>query len=242
MSLFHPALCRFIDRCFFRMKSLRVLVFAAVFLGGLGQYSRAVELTPDQRAALLAQMQATRDKQPGARAHFREQKQSHLMKQPLVSEGSIAFCAPNKFRREITGDNSSLTISDGRTLWIYYPNFQEAEKYPLGQRAFFDDSISALTAGMNFTHIEEFYKLNVYQEGGGYRFVLLPRKSNLKRLLLQLTIWLDKDLLLKKTEIIMPGGDKSVTDYTGTERVSLPASTFAFTPPAGTRVTTPLGK
>jgi outer membrane lipoprotein carrier protein len=221
---------------------LRVLAGVALLAMVAPQFAAAIELTPDQRAALLAQMQAQRDKQPGARAHFREQKQSRLMKDPLISEGEIAFRAPNQFRREIIGDNRSLTVSDGKTLWIYYPNFQEAEKYPLGQRAFFDDSIAALTAGMNFTHIEEYYKLTVYQENGGTRFVLLPRKSNLKHLLLQLTIWLDKDLLLKKTEIIMPGGDKSVTDYTGTERVALPESTFTFTPPPGTRVTTPLGK
>jgi len=223
-------------------RSLCTITLAAICLAGSVVPVRAVVLTPDQRATLLAEMQAIRDKQPGARAHFREQKQSHLMKQPLISEGTVAFCSPDKFRREITGESPSLTVSDGKTLWIYYSSFQEAEKYTIGQRAFFDDSLSALTAGMNFTHIEEFYKLDVYQENGGYRFVLVPKKSNLKRLLQQLTIWLDKDYLLKKTEIIMPSGDKSVTDYTGTERVTLPVSTFSFTPPTGTRVTTPLGK
>ncbi|MGC3990305.1 MAG: outer membrane lipoprotein carrier protein LolA [Chthoniobacteraceae bacterium] len=224
------------------MRGLCTLALAAACLTGSILPTHATELTPDQRAALLTEMQAIRDKQPGARAHFREQKQSHLMKQPLISEGTVAFSSPDKFRREITGESASLTVSDGKTLWIYYPNFQEAEKYTIGQRAFFDDSLSALTAGMNFTHIEDFYKLNVYQEDGGYRFVLVPKKSNLKRLLQQLTIWLDKDYLLKKTEIIMPSGDKSVTDYTGTERVALPVNTFTFNPPTGTRVTTPLGK
>jgi len=230
MSLFIPV------RPVFSILVCTAALLASTFFAG------AAELTPDQRAALLAQMQAERDKQPCAHAHFRETKQSHLMKDPLVSEGNIAFCAPNQFRREIAGDNRSLTISDGKTLWIYYPNFQEAEKYPLGQRALFDQTISAITAGMNFTHIEDYYKLAVYDEGADYRFVLLPRKGNLKRLMNQLTIWLDKKLLLQKTELLMPAGDKTITEYTGTERSALPASTFSFTPPEGTRVTTPLGK
>src|SRR2546430_3965840 len=51
-----------------------------------------------------------------------------LMKKPILSAGKVWFQPPNKFRREVTGSSPSLTVSDGRQLWIYYPSFKSAER------------------------------------------------------------------------------------------------------------------
>ena len=203
---------------------------------------RGAELTADERTALLQQLQAMREKQPGAVAEFTEEKTTHLLNKPLVSEGSVSFQVPDKFRREVRGSNSSLTVNNGKTMWVYYPNFKEAEQYTIGQRAFFDDSLAALNAGLNFQQIDEYYNFRAFREAGGYEFQLTPKKPNLKRILDHLTVWLDDEFKVRKTELFLPKGDKLVTNYKNVKRLALPASTFEFTPPADTHVSHPLGK
>lgn len=203
----------------------------------------APALTPDQRAALLSRLDALKAKHPSLSAQFMEERSSHLLKEPIVSKGTIAFQAPNKFRRELTGNSPSLTISNGKVLWLYYPNFKEAELYTLGQRAMFDDAMAALTAGLNFGQVEKFYKLEAYSHGNkGHRIVLTPKKSNLKRIVQQLVVLLDADLNVSETTLTLPKGDRVLTHYSGTDRKDLPASTFEFTPPQDANISRPLGK
>jgi outer membrane lipoprotein-sorting protein len=199
-------------------------------------------LTAPERADLLGKLQALREKYPSIEANFSESRTSHLLKRPVSSGGTIDFHMPNKFRREVTGSNPSLTVSNGRELWIYYRNFKEAEHYALGQRAMFDDALAALTAGLNFSRVEDFYNLDAAHEDGIYRLTLTPRRSNLKRVVSQLTVILDKDLDVRRTELILPKGDRVTTSYSNVRRTALPASFFEFTPPADAHVTRPLGK
>ena len=200
-------------------------------------------MTPAEAAAFLKQLQEMRDKQPAARADFREEKVTHLLTKPLISEGSVAFEAPNKFRREVKGNNSSLSVSDGKVMWVYYPNFKEAEHYSIGQRSFFDDAMAALTAGLNFEHIEEFYNFHASREATGYQLQLSPKRPDLKRLLDHMIIWMDNDFLLQKTELFQLKGDHMVTTYKNVRRsADLPAATFEFTPPADAHISYPLGK
>ena len=203
----------------------------------------AAPLTPPERAELLGRLQALHAKFPSFQAAFSEQRTSQLLKKPLTSTGTVAFQIPNKFRREITGSNPSLTVSNGRELWIYYPNFQEAEQYTLGKRAIFDDALAALTAGLNFAHVEEFYQLEATPEdSGGYRIVLTPKRGNLKRIVAQLVVVLDKELNVRRTDLTLPKGDQVATIYTAQTRETVPASAFDFAPPVGANISRPLGK
>jgi len=224
------------------MKRLVCLALAALSI--LTPTLRAAEpLTAPERAALLARLQALHEKSPCFAAAFSEQRTSRLLKKPLTSTGRIAFQIPNKFRREMSGSNPSLTVSNGRELWIYYPNFKEAEQYTLGKRAIFDDALAALTAGLNFARVEEFYQLEITpEEGGGYRITLTPHRSNLKKIVAQLVVLLDKELDVRRTELTLPKGDQVVTTYTAAHREPIPASTFEFVPPAGANISRPLGK
>jgi len=203
----------------------------------------ATPLTAPQRVELLQRLQALHTKHPSFQAHFTEQRNSRLLKKPIQSAGTIAFQLPNKFRREITGASPSLTISNGKELWIYYPNFQEAEQYTLGKRAIFDDALAALTAGLNFGRVEEFYQLEITPEtDGSYRILLTPKRSHLKKIVTQLVVYLDKDLTLRRTDLTLPKGDQVQTTYTAQRNDPIPAVTFEFTPPAGANVSQPLGK
>jgi len=220
----------------------RTPLFLAIAALLFGNAVHAAELAPAERSALLDRLHALRTAYPSMEADFTEEKTSHLLSRPLMTEGTVSFEVPDKFRREVKGNSPSLTVSDGKTLWIYYPAFKTAELYTLGQRAFFDDSIAALTAGLNFQHIDEYYNFRAFSEPNGYRFELTPKRPSLRRVLQKLTVWMDADLKAQKTEITLPKGDSVVTTYKNSRRIPLPASTFEFTPQPDVQVTRPLGK
>jgi len=203
---------------------------------------RAAELTPAETQALLKNLQEHRAKYPSLSADFVEDRTSHLLNKPLISEGNIAFQVPNKFRREVTGKSPSITVSNGQKLWIYYPNFKEAELYTLGQKAFFDDSIAALTAGLNFQRVDQFYTVKATRETQGYHLALTPRGSGLKRMVKELTVWVDDEFKIARSETILPKGDSIVTTYKNQRPTPLSPSIFDFTPPAEAHISQPLGK
>jgi outer membrane lipoprotein-sorting protein len=204
--------------------------------------ARAQELNPADRAALLQQLREVHAKQPDFEATFTEERTSHLLNKPVTSEGSVDFSVPDKFRREVRTPSPSTTISDGHTMWIYYPAFNEVEIYTLGQRSFFDESLAALTAGLNFEHLDEYYNLRAYREAGGYRLELTPKKPSLRRVVEQLTLFLSNDFLPARTEITLPKGDHLSTVYHDARRRELTPSLFEFTPPPDAHITRPLGK
>jgi len=203
---------------------------------------RAAELSPAESQTLLKKLEEHRAKNPSLTADFVEEKTTHLLTKPLTSSGTIAFHVPNKFRREVTGKSPGLTVSNGQKLWIYYPGFKEAELYTLGQKAFFDDSIAALTAGLNFQQVEKFFSYKAARESTGFRLQLTPRSSGLKRMVKELAVWLDDEYKVQRTETTLPKGDRIVTIYKNQRPTALPTSTFDFTPPPDAHISQPLGK
>lgn len=190
----------------------------------------------------MTRLQEHRAKFPSLTADFTEEKTTRLLRQPLVTRGTIAFSTPNRFRRDIKGTNPSLTVCDGKQLWIYYPNFKEAEHYELGRHSFFDDSLAALTAGLNVQDIAKFYRYEAFRETSGYRLALHPKTGGLKRIVRELTVWISEDFLIAKTETALPNGDRIVTNYTNQRAQPVAASVFDFKPAADVKVSTPLGK
>ncbi len=220
------------------MKSLTA-IFATLLFAPL---AHAAELTPADTTEVLQKLEQRRAKAPSLTADFSEEKTTHLLNKPLVSNGTLSFLAPGKFRREVKGSNPSLTVSNGEKLWIFYPNFNEVELYQLGERAFFDDAIAALTAGLNFNRVADFYKLHAFAENGGYRFVLTPRASGAKRVVREITVWLDDDFKIQRTEATLPKGDHVTTTYRNQRTTPVPPTAFEFTPPPAAHLTQPLGK
>ncbi|HET6407287.1 MAG TPA: outer membrane lipoprotein carrier protein LolA [Chthoniobacteraceae bacterium] len=192
--------------------------------------------------ALVARLKEHRAEFPSLTADFAEEKTTRLLQKPLKTSGTIAFKAPNLFRREVRGDSPSTTVCDGKQLWIYYPNFKEVERYTLGERAFFDDSLAALTAGLNFSNIDDFYRYSAFREDAGYRLVLRPKTGGLKRMVKQLSVWISNDFRIGQTETLSPKDDRIVTTYRNQKSEGVPASTFAFKPPPDAKISKPLGK
>jgi outer membrane lipoprotein-sorting protein len=203
---------------------------------------RAQSLSEADVKNLLARVAERRASSPDVRGDFQEQKTMHLLNKPIVSSGKIWFHAPNKFRREVTGNSPSVTVSNGRDLWIYYPNFKSAEHYSLGKRSPADAAIAAINTALNLENVEKMFQLSGTKIDDGYALQLLPRSPSMKRMFQKFDLRLNSDLVAARTEMTQPNGDRIVTTYSNQTRAAIPASTFEFVPPAGTAITTPLGR
>lgn len=202
----------------------------------------AEPLAPNDLKALLGRIRDKRAASPQVHADFQEEKTIRMMNKPVVSAGKVWFQAPNKFRREVKGNSPSITVSDGQQLWIYYPKFQSAEHYSLGKRSPLDAGIAAITASLNLEGVEETYHINGAREGNDFILQLAPRNPSMKRMLQRFTIHFNEALQVDRTEMLQPNGDRIVTTYANESRAPIDPATFQFSPPAGTNVTTPLGR
>ena len=221
---------------------MRKLSPLLLILISLASMVRGQSLSEADVKNLLARIAERRASSPDVRADFQEQKTMHLLNKPIVSSGKIWFHAPNKFQREVTGNSPSVTVSNGRDLWIYYPNFKSAEHYSLGKRSPVDAAIAAINTALNLENVEKTFQITGRKVVTGYELQLLPRSPSMKRMFQKFDLRLNSDLVAARTEMTQPNGDRIVTIYSNQTRATIPASTFEFVPPAGTAVTTPLGR
>ena len=217
---------------------MRAIVSAVLTVLALTFTAKSAPLSEADLKNLLAGIRANRSTQ----ADFQEERAIRLMKKPIVSSGRISFQPPNKFRREVKGNSSSVTVSDGRQLWIYYPNFKSAERYPLGKGSPLDSTVAAINSALNLENIENTFQINATKTDKGYELALLPRTASMKRVFQKLDLHINENLRVDRTDMLLPNGDRIVTMYSNQTRAPVPASTFEFKPPAGTEVSTPLGQ
>ena len=215
-----------------------VPILNALFFCVVACIAEAEQLSDTDLKNLLARIREN----PVTRADFQEQRVIRLMNKPIVNSGRVWFQAPNKFRREVKGDSPSLTVSDGRQLWIYYPNFKSAERYPLGKRSPLDSTIAAINSALNLENVESTFHIAAARADNGWELELTPRTPSMKRVFQKLTMRISDNLQAERTEMLQPNGDRIATTYSNQTRAPLPPSTFEFTPPPGTDISTPLGQ
>ena len=219
--------------------NLMLRIFSiAIGLISLTSFAKADPLSTADLTNLLARIRENRMTQ----ADFQEQRVMRLMTKPILNSGRVWSQPPNKFRREVKGNSPSLTVSDGRQLWIYYPNFKSAERYSLGKRSPIDSLIAAINSALNLENVENTFHITGTKIDRGYELELTPRTASMKRFFQKLNLRINSTLQAERTEMLQPNGDRIVTSYSNQIRVPLPPSTFKFTPPPGTDITTPLGQ
>src|SRR6266436_7986768 len=216
---------------------MRALVFAGLASIVLTSIARTAPLSETDLKNLLTGVRQNRSTQ----ADFQEQRVLRLMKKPILSSGTIWFQPPNKFRREVKGNSPSVTVSDGRQLWIYYSNFKSAERYPLVKGSPLDSTVAAINSALNLENIENTFQITATKTDNGYELALLPRTASMKRVFQKLDLHIN-ELRVDRTDMLLPNGDRIVTSYSNQTRAPIPSSTFEFKPPAGTEVATPLGE
>jgi outer membrane lipoprotein-sorting protein len=217
---------------------MRAFVFAVVASVALTSIARTAPLSKADLKNLLAGIRQNRSTQ----ADFQEQRVIRLMKKPILSSGTVWFQPPNKFRREVKGNSPSITVSDGRQLWIYYPSFKSAERYSLGKGSPLDSTVAAINSALNLENIENTFQINAAKIDKGYELALTPRTPSMKRTFQKLDLRINDNLRVERTDMLLSNGDRIVTTYSNQTRAPIPAYTFEFKPPPDTEVTTPLGQ
>src|SRR5213592_3226233 len=163
---------------------------------------------------LLAGIRQNRSTQ----ADFQEQRMIQLMKKPILSSGKVWFQPPNKFRREVKGNSPSLTVSNGQQLWIYYPNFKSAERYPLGKRSPLDTTVAAINSALNLENVESAFHIIATRVDNGWELELTSRTPSMKRVFQKLTMRINDNLQAEHTDMLQPNGDRIVTTYSNQTR------------------------
>ena len=213
-------------------------MYAILALVALTSVANTAPLSEADLKNLLTAIRENRTTQ----ADFQEQRVMRLMKKPMVSSGTVWFQPPTKFRREVKGNSPSVSVSDGRELWIYYPNFKSAERYPLSKGSPLDATVAAINSALNLENIETSFNITATRNENGYKLQLLPRSAAMKRAFQKLDIQVNDKFRVERTDMLLPNGDRIVTAYSNQTRTPIPSSTFEFKPPPGTDVTTPLGQ
>ena len=217
---------------------MSALIYGVFLAFALTSVARSAPLPETELKNLLAAIRQNRTTQ----ADFQEERMIRLMKKPVLSSGTVSFQPPNKFRREVKGNSPSITVSDGRELWIYYPNFKSAERYPLGKGSPLDATVAAINSALNLENIETSFNISATKTGNGSELQLLPRTAAMKRVFQKLDLRISEKFRVERTDMLLPNGDRIVTTYSNQTRTPIPSSTFEFKPPSGTEVTTPLGQ
>ena len=169
-------------------------------------------------------------------ADFIEKRSLPMWKEPVEEKGTIAFEPPERFLRK----TKNLTVCDGNVLWMYYPEFQQVEKYKLSNGGP-GQIFAALGQALQFRKLAENFKIVATRLENGSRIELTPRSGPLRRVIQSITLELDASLKLRSSVMIGKEGDRIEATYSNEKILPLGSIDFSFTPPKGANVVAPLG-
>ena len=213
---------------------------AVVFLALAGS-AHAAPLSSSEVDELITRLENVYQSRGSVEVNFREERQTRILKEPVVDQGKLWFTPPDKVRREITGNSPSTTVIDGNTMTIYYPNQKTAEIFDLNKQPSIRDSVQALTAGLSFQHVRSYFSVEATKEGNEYTVTLTPTASGFRRFFRSLTLLLDSNLRPLRSDVATTRNEQISTTYSNARRGPISDSVFQFTPPPGTTITHPLG-
>jgi outer membrane lipoprotein-sorting protein len=215
-----------------------ILICIAVCCASIAQ---ATPLSQNEINDLVQRLETVYQNRTSLQANFREERHVAILKEAVINVGKIWFTPPDKIRREITGNSPSTTVIDGKKMTIYYPNLKTAEQYDLIKRPIIRQSLEALTAGLNFQRVADYYNIEGTKDGDTYIITLTPKTAAIRRLVKSLTLTMKTDLTPEKVDYQSPRGERVLIDYSDVKRDPVPDSVYEFSPPSGTNVTNPFG-
>src|ERR1700723_1385629 len=171
---------------------MRTLILSILI--GIGSLAYAAPMTQSDIDQLVQKLQTLHNTQPSLQANFREERHLAMLKEPVVNEGKGWFTLPDKIRREIGGKTPSTTVTDGKKVSIYYPNYQQLEVYDLEKRPIIKDTMRALTAGLNFREVASYYEISGTKNGSEYQLTLTPKTAAVRKLVKSVDLTIDGNL------------------------------------------------
>lgn len=215
---------------------LFVILFLALCLAPVA----GSELSSSQAREVLRNFEE-RQKE-GFTADFVERREGPGLSRPLEVEGILHVLPPERFQREVRRPSPSLTTSDGTTLWIHYPAFEETEIYDLTGQGRLDDLLRALTAGLTLSGLENDFEIQATAVNDGFQLNLRPLRAGMRRQIVLVRITLSPELDPVSIEVEARDGSRTVTELQNLRSLELDLSQFSFSPPEGGSISYPMGR
>ena len=213
---------------FFNKKSLPVLLaLFTLFLPALSFGEDASEV--------VAKLQRKYDSIASIKAGFTQEVTSKGMG-ATKSKGNVWLKKPGKMRWEYQEPAKDIIVSDGKTIWLYQPDLNQAIKSPASSGA----SSMATDFLSGIGNIEKEFIVILSAAEGQYHVLTLTPKSeqpSLKKLVLEVGKY---SYLVEKTVITDHFGNQTSVSFTGiTLNSPIKDSIFKYAPPKGATIIRP---
>lgn len=164
------------------------------------------------------------------RASFTQTVTAPDGKRKKTTSGTFEFQRPNQFRFAYAKPAEQLIVADGKEVWIYDPDLQQATVRHMDQ-ALGATPVSLLAGG----DLSKDFTLKALPPANGVDWVqAVPKRSDSSLQSLKLGF---KGRDLAALEIVDGFGQQSVMQFSAVEpNAKVAADRFRFTPPAGTDV------
>lgn len=188
-------------------------------------------------AAVADRVQQRYDSVRDLRARFVQRTESVALGSAdaatMEARGEVWFAKPGRMRWSYEAPEPSLVVSDGTTLWIYDPQAQEVQQFPLGPEFLSGAAIQFLLGDGRL--VDEFEIAARGCDADPVWLLLTPRKdSSYERLELgadpktgEIRSTVVVDILGNRTEVVLEDVRRNTNPS---------ADRFHFEPPPGTRV------
>jgi outer membrane lipoprotein carrier protein len=167
------------------------------------------------------------------RANFQQTLYGDKREAARKSSGKVSILRPGKFRWDTQSPNEQVLIADGKTLWIYDVDLEQATKQKLDTT---DSNSPALFLSGEVSDIPKRFNVNAEKSGEGVDFTLKAKASDDMFQSIKILFQANK---LSKMVVGTRLGQRSEFIFTHVElNPTLPKATFNFKPPAGVDVLT----
>ncbi len=195
-----------------------LLLAAAVFL-----------FSGPAHAALSEEIQKTYEGMASFRATFTQRLVHQESGSEEIRKGNLVFQKPLRIRWETQKPDAELLVVSEKEVWDYLPDEEVAYRYA---PEVVKDSRSVLQVITGQTRLDTEFSIEPEKNEGGMAVLRLYPKDPSTQMV-EAVIWVDKDNLIKKAQILdFYGNINEVTLHSLTPDPVIPAKTFQFTPPA----------
>lgn len=233
-----------------RQSIKNAIVFATAMLSLIVPLASAADSTPDlglplDSAEAKAAIERLKEIQSGIDtlvAYVRQKKVIPLLVQDINTEGKILLKKPNLLRWEIQRPEELLVVIDGKVLWQYRPQAEEATKLILSQNTAARYTMELFFSTMNLSldgdGLSKRFSVAVYMVSDSTVISLKPKSIIAGKYLNHILIWINtREGTPEKFEVEGRKGSVTITEFSDVKvNKEVKDDAFKFLPPKGVRV------
>lgn len=166
----------------------------------------AQTLTVDE---VVKRIRASREKTEDFTADLLQEKRISLLKEKVISRGSVRFKKPDKISVELFPPENSQMVFDGKTLLLYFKEEKMAERYPLQGNPMAEKYL--LFSWDPFQ--EELARWRIAEDRGSILIIEIhPKVKDV--LFVKTNLWISKrDWMIVGMEMVERNGDTTLLRY-----------------------------